>query len=64
MTQSIGFLFSHTKNTKKKRIVTAVEVWQIEAVDFYEKKPDQKRWKPPIKPTYNPKEPYAHRTPC
>lgn len=63
MTQSIGFLFSHTKGTKKKRIVTGVEVWQIEAVDFYERRSEQVRKHIPDKPTYNPKEPYAHRTP-
>lgn len=63
MTQSIAFLFSHTKNTKKKRIVTGVEVWQIEAVDFYPDEPGQPRKRIPDKPTYNPKEPYAHRTP-
>lgn len=49
--------------TKLTRARYEIAYLRIETIDLYEKKPGQKRWKPPIKPTYNPKEPYAHRTP-
>ena len=40
--------------TKLTRARYEIAYLRIETIDLYEKKPGQKRWKPPIKPTYQP----------